>query len=155
VQNLALTESSLYIQDGLEWKRGNRPGQPAPELAVGEIIALIPDGTLMLVSCYLSKTSDQRIRIAYSEGYNISAGSWRTLGKKLDVRYQPIYMNAQPPQVPPERREEWIYVPGQSSGRLATSFSTPNKRFKPLVNLVEIEGLARVIEFRRREAASR
>ena len=43
----------VFVNDPLKWERGDRPGQPAPRMASGQVLVLQPDGILGIIYCYL------------------------------------------------------------------------------------------------------
>ena len=77
--------ASLYIAEPLRWERGSRPGQPPEELAVARVVILAPDSGFGSITCFLRKTGDGLLGIAYSEGYGISLGTWKRMDDKIGV----------------------------------------------------------------------
>jgi len=143
--------SQVYVSDPLKWEQGDRPGQPAPRMAIGQVLLLEPDGMLAIVYGYLYRHAGQT-HILYQEGYSVASGTWKVDGAALKVRYKLIYANV------PKRGQEaaaieesWKYVPATSRGHLALRIdASPN--FVPLKNLADMPKLWRVIASHRQKS---
>ena len=143
----------VFVNDPLKWERGDRPGQPAPRMASGQILVLKPDGALAIVYCYLYRTPDGQMHILYQEGYSVASGKWRTTAGTISAQYKIIYANVPSRTQEPTMIEEvWKYAPANAAGHLARRIKA-RVDFVPLTNLADESKLLQVIESHRRRSA--
>ena len=149
-----LDSRSLYISDPLKWEHSQRPGQPAPKLALAGILAIEPDGKLAIVSCYLYKAPGNRLHIIYPEGFSLSSGTWQKADAHLAVRYRSIHSSVRRLGESNEeyREESWPYTPALKEDRLAEWIRTATSRYVPLRDLSDVKQLREAIQFYRMEA---
>jgi len=156
-QTGALDSRSLYISASLKWERPQRPGHPSQKSAFGRILAIEPDGSLATISCYLYKTPHNRLHIIYPEGFSMSSGTWKKADGHLAVRFRSIHSNVPKRGAPNEQyiEELWDYAPPRTGDRLAAWIKIGTSRYLPLQDLSDINQLAEIIQFYRKEAEAR
>lgn len=143
----------VFVNDPLKWERGDRPGQPAPRLASGQVLVLQPDGLLAIVSCYLYKTPDGKMHVLYQTGYSVASGKWQATAGAIRAQYKVIYANVPDRTREPTIIEEtWKYERGKAAGPVARRIKA-KVDFVPLTNLVDLGKLLRVVESHHRPSA--
>lgn len=150
----ALDPTTLYVSNPLKWERGERPGQLPPELAFANILVIEPDGSLALISCYLMRSSGNRLDILYQSGFSLSSGTWKKGGGNLAVRFRSIHASARRLDGTDGRykEESWRHGPSKEKNRLAEWIKIGSVRYVPLRNLSDVKQLGEAIEFYRKES---
>ena len=142
----------VFVNDPLRWERGDRPGQPAPRIAWGQVLVLEENGMLAIVYCYLYKTPDRQMHILYQEGYSVASGKWHAVAGTIAAQYKVIYANVPlRTQEPTTIKETWKYEPGRAAGRVARRIKA-KVDFIPLSKLADLTTLLRVIQSHRQRS---
>ena len=149
-----LDPTALYVSDPLRWERGKRPGEPAPELAFAEILVLEPSGDLAILSCYLNRSPDNRLDILYQSGFSLCSGTWEKADGHLVARFRSVHTSERKVGETGGalREESWSYAPPRDGVRVAEWIKIGGTRYIPLRDLNDIERLAQIIQFYRKEA---
>lgn len=152
----ALNPTYLYINDPLKWELVQRPDRPSEKFALGHILIIEPNGALSEISGWLYRTDKGLLQISYSEGFNLSSGTWAKAGRNLTVRIRSIHSNAKRLDETDQQYKEglWSYIPSRKGDRLAEQINISGIRYIPLRNLSDLKALADLIQFCRKEAES-
>ena len=150
----ALDSTCLYVNDPLKWELIRRPDRPSEKFALGHILVIEANGTLAEISGWLHRTHKDLLQISYSEGFSLSSGTWDKAGQHLSVRIRSIHSSAKRLDGAGDQYKEelWNYIPSTKGDRLAEQININGVRYIPLRNLSDLNALAELIQFCRKEA---